>query len=528
MIGEVSKKGTTQVASLAETDKKAILDRQEEINSLIKHYNNDKVSEVQFLESLQKLLPKTIMDFIQGPLAEAQQWRRLLDKIVRADAMPWFHSELLEPDEDVITDWEDRLDRVNAHGREKRNIIRDARSITQLLARDAVMIRQHATFRMQFAMFTYCQYTQEMRNEGRQPRQLILRRPDEYAPLINLGAMNDSDDRLLKLFSQIEDTLDKLLIGISTEQRNNRGKSGKIEDAPGYVGAITVGKDGSDRPSDGNKASERQIDQLCEWWAELAGYAIQLNVRYLRSRNEAFFSSLEFVLTRHDVVDTAIDQFHRLTGKLSHAHVRFTFDGVVVRYRGTPLGTDRTDLGVRRAPLQIRLERFKSLIGEIPINEYLDKLYKGEADIPYDNLMKETNYGLSNLFGACVALASGEWITAHSFAQRALEFISKNANLDEELLNEARYCMALTSRFSLDIETETEFIQARQLLKDSIAYYERAANKFGLIRSKAELGALIQSLSLQKESGIRLNFGNSGNGPTIARLPLGRVLENSQ
>jgi len=515
MIEEVSKKGATHAANLTEPDKKVILDRQVEIKALIKRYSDSKIiSEVQFLESLQKILPQTIMDLIQGPLAEAQQWKRLLEQIVRADAMPWFHSELLEPDEDAITEWEDRLDNVIAHGRDKRNIIRDARSITQLLAlneedpsRRYVLVTGDSAIRA-----AYREYSRKMREEGRLPRRLILRRPDEYAPLINLGAMNRFNARLLELFPQIEDALDDLLIGISTEHSNNQAKSSKIEDAPGYIGATAGRRDARDVSGGGNKDSDKQIDQLCEWWAEVAVIAIQLNVRYLRSRHEALFSSLESVLAQDDVVDAAIGQFHKLMAKLSHTHVRFTFDGIVARYRRTPPDFGQSDLGIRRAPLQITLERFKSLIGEIRINEYLDKLHKGEADIPYDKLLKETNYGLSNLFGACVALASEEWITAHSFAQRALEFIAKGPSIDEELLNEARYCLALTSRFALDIETATEFSQAQQLLKDSIAYYEKESNKSGLIRSKAELGSLIR-VYLYKKSLV--------SGPIPGILPKG-------
>jgi len=43
-----------------------------------------------------------------------------------------------------------------------------------------------------------------------------LRRPREYAPLINLGAMSNNERMRIELFPRIERALDELLVGVQS------------------------------------------------------------------------------------------------------------------------------------------------------------------------------------------------------------------------------------------------------------------------------------------------------------------------
>jgi hypothetical protein len=485
MIAEVSKKGKTQALGVLESDIQKAGLSQSEVNTIIKQYNETGISAPQFLERLGKVLPQAIMQLLEGPLAEVQQWRRLFDtdRVVRADAMRWFDKDLLEPSERIVSDWEKRLYAANRSSRQRTNIIRDARSVAQLFE-----LNKDAPDRMKYVLVTgdsairiaYNDYRREEIAARREPMRLYLGRPHEYAPLLNLGAMNPQDKRLPELFPKIEEALNKLLIGMASERRGN-DEPPKLEDAPAYLGAE-------------GQTSDEKIDGLRKLWAEVANTSIQINIRYFSARDEAFFSSLSEVLSRANVVEAAIEQFNRVIGKLSEAHIRFAFQGILARHHLDE--PEKSEFRTRRAPLQIGFEPFKSIIGSVPINEFLDKLYSGQAEVPIAKLMEVPNYGLLYLFGACVAMASEQWKIASSFAERALNLISTDPNANEDLLNESRYCRAITLRFV--VSTEDEFRAAENLLAESIDYYQKRNNRFGVIRSKSELAALIRVFIYKK------------------------------
>jgi len=80
------------------------------------------------------------------------------------------------------------------------------------------------------------------------------------------------------------------------------------------------------------------------------------------------------------------------------------------------------EFGARRAPLQIKTELFRSLIGNQSINDYLDELFHRKAPPIFEKIVQSGEHGIILLFAASVAIAAEDWKSASSFAERALYF----------------------------------------------------------------------------------------------------------
>lgn len=522
MAGAIHKKGEAKASEITAEAIRHVDHRWHEIGKLIERYKANEIDPNRLLADLGGLLPQSIMDLLQGPLAEAQQLRRLIGNggVVRADTMNWFDRTLFDPDPSLVADWVVLLKNAIQRSRDEATILRDARSVVQLLllSKEArqdtryVFVTNDAAIRI-----AYRNYKITERKAGRHPISLNLRRPREFAPLINLGAMSKNEQIRLELFPHIERALDELLIGVSIDDRGESPeRTAEIENTPAFLGVASEAGGASYR----NAGIRERIEQLRSWWAQAAEKALDLNPQYIANRNDTHFKSVVEVLSQSNVVDAALSQLRDVIQQLSNTHIRLSFLGIIARYLES--AQKRVELvpefGARRAPLQIKAKLFRDLlIQDISINDFLDELYQGTRRVPLDRLVETRDDGVSFLFAACVAIAAEDWKSASSFSERALTLIEFENLANEEALYEARYCRALAHRFSL--HSEHELKKAKDLLSSCIDYFQKKRDQFGLIRSFSELASVL-SVHLYK---VALLAGPLSEQKAIDHLKLAKT-----
>jgi hypothetical protein len=490
MANGIRKRGADLTQKVNQSELASMKDRGNEINNLIADYQNGSVNAVLLLNRLGQLLPLAIMEMLVGPIAEARQLRRLIEdsRLVRADGAQWFHRELLEPAPKLVADWVMKIQKeVNAgsYDRTEEKLFRDARSVLQLMSLSAeaprdlkyIFVTTDSAIRI-----AYNKYSRNERAEGRSPLRINFRRPREFAPLLNLSSMSGHDE-MYELFPLIERALDDLLV---------------IKDVSGVMG--------DDR---GELDPQQLIKNLQSWWSRAATTALTINSGYIAEREEANFRSIQQVLSEDDVVKAAISQLRETIDHVSSAHVRLALGGAVGQYLKTAHARllQEPDFLARRAPLQFKSEPFRDFIGATPINDYLNNLYRGRARLPpLDALVANKNIGLSFLFATCVALTAEDWRSASSLAEHALSLMPELRN--EETLDEARYCRAVSIRFAM--KSKTDFEAAMKLLEQCIKYSEKTRSHFGRLRATAEVASLYCVFFFRAKIVKRCEPGNIG------------------
>ena len=213
------------------------------------------------------------MDLLQGRSPKLASyvdfWKKT--RLSGRDTIPWFHRELLNPDPSLVAKWAVRINDAVQRPRDKVNIIRDARSIVQplLLAQDIPERTRYMFVTNDPAIrIAYRNYRRDEMDAGRRPIALNLRRPREFAPLINLGSMSNNNEMRLELFPKIERALDELLVGVSVDDLGERPERiEEIDRSLATLGAIDEAKGRFGRSS----KIEKQIEQLRSWWSA-SGY----------------------------------------------------------------------------------------------------------------------------------------------------------------------------------------------------------------------------------------------------------------
>lgn len=448
-----------------------------QLDNLVSDYNTHRIDARTFMVRSSELLPGSMIGLLQGAVAEAAQFRRLLtnDMLLRMDTMQWFDRSLLHPNPQHVANWAVSI-RSASKGRSNVKAIRDARSIVQILElgkredprdpqRRYVFITNDPAINR-----AYHEYRRDEIGQGRRPAQIHLRKPMEFIPLLNLGSMSDNETDRLELFPQIESTLDRLLSGDSALQRIRRRPPANRE-----LSTSTI-------------SFEEQIEGLRELWSQAAAHALTLNASYLAKRDKENFDSIVKVLTSGDVVNAALGEIRSVLTGLSRAHAKYSIAGIFQKFlaEGRQRAQKVSAFGARRAPLVIRPEVFSQFSGNRSINDYLDGMIAGTIEFKFD-VLDIGDDGVAQLFAACVAITAENWKSAREFAERAIEISQASGNAD--LLNEARYCCAVAMRFTL--ASNADVSQARSLLGAAADYYRTKRDDFARLRTVAETSALL-------------------------------------
>lgn len=485
MAGAIRKKAEHKALEVAT---RRFADQRSAIDRVIADYKRGVLTTEELLKLCTELLPQSMIEFLQGPVAEAAQLRRLLqqDKVTRYDTMSWFTQEAVELDSALVSEWAIRIRAAANRSRSSANVVRDARSVVQLLAlsRDPPKNTRYVFITNDPAIRTaYLEYRRWEIGNGRRPVTLFLRRPREFAPLINLGSMSGNDKARLELFPQIQRALDELLRGVSVDDSVEEAPAeAEVRSSPAFIGLVA----GS---SNSQPKIQKQILSLQERWSQAASHALTLNAGYIGDRDRAHFGALVDVLAGDNVVDAALGQIRSVVDDLSFTHARYTIRGILQKF--ITVGRNRAmrvpEFGARRAPLVIKIELFRQFVGDISINEYLDKLMYNPATQVEGFDSKDG--GISFLFAACVAIAAEDWLSARRFARSAIEQLEAQRTMNLEIFNEARYCYATALRFSL--ETDEDLETALDLLSSSETYYRARRDQIGWVRSVAETAAVL-------------------------------------
>ena len=495
MAGAIKRKGASLGDQVTESETVIVRQREKERNEVIEAYKKGAIKADLFLKQLGDLLPKAILQMIHGPVAEARQLKRLIesDLLIRADTTHWFDHNILEPNPALVAEWVLRIRRFVNIKRSATNLLRDARSLVQLIE-----LNNTSPSNTKFVFITtdsalrnaYFVFREEMRIAGRKPFPTnFFRRPREFAPLLNLTAMSGHDE-FVELFPRIKKALDQLLIGISYREpvpESEQNEKKEIEASPAYIGG-TSGIKGFGR----NFSLENQIDNIQKLWSSAAKMALTLNSEYIVRREEAHLTSIQEVLSASDVVAAGLHQLKDTINQLSNVHIRFAYSGVVFQFLTKARARAKSEprFRARRAPLQLKNELFPQITDRLSINNYLDKIYWHEVEPPsLEKLLSIENMGLSFLFASCVAIVAEDWRSANSFAEHAFNLIAGSEPLNADALDEARYCRALAIRFVMKSKTELEI--AKQLLAESIKFSEERKDPLGQLRGTAEIASLL-------------------------------------
>jgi hypothetical protein len=520
MAAAIASKGHSKAATIAEGAAKGRW--QDEIRQVALAHSEGKIPAETALEQLVKALPEAMAALLQGPVAEAEQFARLLreDLMVRADTTEWFSDDIFAPNSAEVGQWTRRLREELTRAERKRgstwrdrranrSINRDARSLVQVLAVARNCASEEG--RLRFVLVTgdpilRNAYHRHRWGDGRVEEDLVrveIRHPIEFSPLLNLTAMSGDENRR-SLFEDIMGALEALLIRVPVEGNNSSAENKhEIESAPAYIGGMQRGS------AAGSRAG--RIAHLRDLWSDAARTALALNSVYVIRRNEAQFKAFVEILDKPDIVTAAIGRLRDLVELLSRSHVRLTLQGIVATFLRRAGKRSQLVPGYsgRRAPLLVYLERFKPIIGELNINDFLDLLYSGAIGVPYEALARAPDRGLSLLFGSCVAIAAEDWDSAQSFAQQAIGLLAN----DQEAEHEARYCWALALRLSLKSYETLE--GAIGLLLTCERFHAQRNQRFRWLRAKTELGAVIRVFLYKRE--LIPNFEARGC-PPVAEL----------
>jgi hypothetical protein len=488
----------------------------QDLTKLVKAYKANEIPPEAALSALEKTLPEAILDLLRGPVAEAEQLNRLIatELMVRADTTKWFTADIFAPDSKEVGRWNrlllDSLKRVSKRDdrRIERNVNRDARSLVQILS----LVREHRENNdrelLRFVLITgdssirraYNDYRFENRGEK---VSVEIRHPMDFSPLLNLGAMGTQDRTLV--LQNIENALRALLIRVPLEGRPElQGR--EIKEAPAYLGGLP--RKGKGAP----KSQAELIEELKLQWAEAARTALAINGSFIRRRDEAQFNAFVEILESPNVVDAALARLNALIDTLSSRHLVMAVQGIVTRYlRQTRRRVNlEPEFGTRRAPLHVRVTKeFETLIHDGNIHDYLDNLWRGKTEVDYEELARMSDRGVSYLFGACVAIAAEDWLSAKSFAQRAVELLPARPETEQE----ARYCWALAIRFSMKSYKDARF--ARELLSICEKFHKENGAQLRRIRDITEKGAIIRAFLYQ--SRLDPNFDRS-ESPSVEKL----------
>ncbi len=462
---------------------------------------------------LRPLLGDELMDFMQGAAAETELLKELLRReswgggIARADTQKWFHQEIIRPDPELVNFWVLQLHEIRGtkqgkKSKDKRNLLHDAQSIAQL-----ILLGREADDKVKYVLVTadnaihaaYNKYARSERREGRKPDVLHLRHPRDFVPLINLGAMSNFDAARLRVFDRIQDALDRLLIGLPEKDTTDASDTtnGLVAETKAIAGAVAFNAVPPDRDREDARKAEKyraHVDQLKAIWSNAASDAVTLNAHFISRRVASHFRWFMDVLGNEDVVEATLQKMDDWIGKLMSEHVQMALRGIVARYLEKAQARRKKNRGLaaRRAPLLLRTNVFRNLIGDETINKYLDDLVRDRKTVPLDKLGQEIDDAVTLLFGACVAVAAEEWESARSFAEGAVQKLEQD-RANPDLLSDAQYLLALTLRFTMKDRHDVD--EARRLLKACADRHKARppAQDFERMRAESELGALIGS-----------------------------------
>ncbi|WP_029077498.1 hypothetical protein [Bradyrhizobium sp. th.b2] len=454
-----------------------------QLDDLVLNYRHGDLNTHEFMMKCSELLPRSMVDLLQGPVSEAVQFRRLLggDMLQRADTMTWFDRSLLHPNPQHVADWTVAI-RTAAPKRTAVKTVRDARSIVQVMElskredyrgpeKRYVLITSDSAIHV-----AYLQYRQKEIRAGRRPIELHLRQPTEFVPLLNLGSMGGNEVGRLELFPEIEKALERLL-------RGDRLGAGPADPSPQDLNSsVAVAGMAGDPSSD-----TTQIESLRKLWSRAAAQALALNASYIARRDTEHFVQIVNVLSNGNVVDAALQEIRSVVHDLNVAHARYSVAGILQKFvdDGRARARNVPAFGARRAPLVIRPQIFRSLVGNLSINDYLEALISDTSEFRVDGF-DPGDKDVALLFAACVALTAEDWISARAYAERAMDEALNVGN--EAMLNEARYCCAVALRFTM--KSPVELARARSLLDATDAYCKSIKDELGRLRAAAESAAL--------------------------------------
>ncbi len=317
-----------------------------------------------------------------------------------------------------------------------------------------------------------------------------MRHPRDYAPLINLRSISETEDdrggsdelETLRadLFRKIENALDDLLID---GQRRSTG----IQKSAAFVG-LSKG----DTTDERRRGEEQPVEGLEKLWNDASRSAVAVNAGILLPRILMNMAVLLDVLRAPAVQAAAMRQLDTTVRTLTREHVLAPLRGIVMQCREE--ARRRRDAephhSARRAPLRTRADLFEKILGSMPVDEYLDRFIAGDKDIPHEKLeqLLDDDEVIALLFGACVAVAAEEWKTARSFIERARLRASQWTEDPRQIRPELNYCLALILRFNM--RHIGDYLEALRILEAGAKRDRQNDDTFGELRAESEAAAV--------------------------------------
>jgi len=465
------------------------------VAEMIEHHRGQATALSDCLQALSHLVP-TAMKLATSAASEGEQLRRLraADAFHRGDKSTWFHGEILRPNPDLVLDWIKRI-RFARGARPHENLVHDATSIVQLLAlnhdseseRDG---RRYVLITGDIALHNaFNRYRRDERSKA--SAFPIVRHPREFIPMLNLGQMSGRAERrvvMTRLREAIVELMSSPDAGSTAESNLQRGQAASE----------------FEQQSSANIDLDRKHPQLAEaieflrtLWSQTADHALALNIEYLNQRSVNQFEHIADLLSAPDLKKKALDNIVSVIRDLQNEHLGLLIQKNLRQWLEVTRERARKESAfqARRAPLFVRYTGFEAIIGTTEINQYLDALVDGSAELPAPREMTlSADNPMHLLFGACVGVAAEDWRSAQHLGDRARQLTLSAQGSLAELHHEAAYVVALCSRF--DLRGKRSFDHAVELLENCVRYHDQrtkqgTAQTFRAIRAVSEHAALI-------------------------------------
>jgi hypothetical protein len=368
--------------------------------------------------------------------------------------------------------------------RELRLIERDARVLVQLekLATAADPDCRYVLITADTLLFdTYARWYWETAREKSPRPPFLLRLPLQYSPILNLNEMpNGLDDSVIVQTSRSLDPLFEDLRRFDPDYPNSlsflRTLVGHKQLKDTLLGFFGFNLELSE-------TTQAQFAEMRKEWLGTFARSNLINASLLNRRTGGNLDRLVRLLQdRRDFLEALRDELQRTILDLEQSHLAFS-TGVNIRLLHRSVGRRSSQDALRSPPL-VRAT-FPRILGELELQDALDRLSKGDAD-----LLSRVSQAMHKLdfetcfFAACVAHRCGLWHGAYLYANRARDFIGEEPHpalheLDFLRANSARN--ALRNKDSLDVAAGA----VDRLVRDA----EAQNDYFGLARALCEQAA---------------------------------------
>jgi hypothetical protein len=471
-----------------------------------------------------------------APLGQIRQLSRvmsaeILDRIVPLDLrFPSADGPL--PDAGLYWQWMDTIEAANrrraaimGYSRERGNVKNDAEAIAhvQWIARTQLLAHERIVFVTGDALLSsaYAKWHKDrvIKDPG-EPR--VLRKIQQYAPILNLGDMHTGITRTTKIFDMLREGVETSLLAFNlSDKPKGQGDDSEILWSSRSDLALRLeGIHESDEvlqffdthlTPDWSAKTVRTFNEIARRFREFERIAIGLSGTFVERRARSIVEHFQSWIAGQDLAETARRYIESLLDDVARRNIDLQFRMALNSLAQKPTGRTYAD----RMPRALRLS-LPTPSGPVLLVDFVRALVAGSKvpAIPsLDPFLKKKH--LVFAVATVASLYLGRWNRAYRFAELS---ISAAANLSSEEadarelesgkdIQELRYLCAVSCRMLIEARGPTDFLGDdlwASLLDEGIAELERSQSFY----KKGEEGLAGKLRTLSESVAIRLAYAS--------------------